>query len=227
MPTFEQLFTEHVGAALGRQLALADVLGDRDWHLDLGSGRATFGRDLTFSVQLLGTEATEDQTWLWAWANEESALPPALLRVAGELRALGERQRIELLAAPSFPTVAITGHEIAMVASGLAGGLPYYRGPYEGGAVFFVLENGPPAIWGPYGTERVVTVLMQAISGFALDHRAMSRAFLGTQHFRIQESADRWTAQAGDGRQLEIAFDGLGRIANVTALAGAHLPGGS
>jgi hypothetical protein len=221
MTTFESLFTEHVGASLGRQLALADLLGGRSWGLYLSTGRATFGGDLSFPVQLLGTEADGDRTWLWAWANVQSGLPPALVRASNELRELGERRGIALLTSRSFSTREVSGHQVAMVASGLRGNLPYYRGPYDGGALFFLLESAPASLRGPYETQRVVNVLMKAISDFPLDHRAMSRAFLQSQEFHVQEGdGSTWDAQAPDGRALRLRFDAHGRIAQASARLG-------
>ncbi|MEE3919567.1 hypothetical protein V2I01_18075 [Micromonospora sp. BRA006-A] len=73
-------------------MALADLLGERDWQLDVPDGIATFGTDLRYRVQLLGTESHLDGTWLWAWANEASNIPPSVLHLAGWLREYGHRQ---------------------------------------------------------------------------------------------------------------------------------------
>ena len=58
--------TSGIGAAFARQLALAEHIGERDWQIDLTEGVATFGDDLRYQVQLLGTESHLDNTWLWA-----------------------------------------------------------------------------------------------------------------------------------------------------------------
>jgi hypothetical protein len=80
---FDDLFAQHVATAMARQVALADLIGERNWSVDLSAGHATFGDDLRFAIQLLGTESQGDGTWLWAWANAESNLPPALLHLCG------------------------------------------------------------------------------------------------------------------------------------------------
>jgi hypothetical protein len=220
MPTFDELFTEHVGAALGRQLALSEILGDRSWRLDLATGHARFGMDLSFPAQVIGTESETEGTWLWAWANPHSRLPLTMLRRANALRELGERRGIPFLKTRSFSTDEVTAEQTAIVASGLCGHLPYYRGAYPGGAVFFILEEPPPAIQGPYDARRIASVLLEAISNFPIDHRAMSRAFLESQRFRLSDDEGCWTSQAPDGRMLKITFDPRGRIANVAARVG-------
>jgi hypothetical protein len=74
LATFTDAFARHVASATARQLALGDVLEDRPWTVDIRAGTATFG-ELMFPIQLLGTEAEGDNSWLWAWANEGSSLP--------------------------------------------------------------------------------------------------------------------------------------------------------
>jgi hypothetical protein len=51
-------------------MALSDLIGERGWQLDLTSGTVTFGDDLRYHIQILGTERHDDGTWLWAWASE-------------------------------------------------------------------------------------------------------------------------------------------------------------
>ncbi len=227
MPTFDELFTEHVGAALGRQLVLSDLLGERSWRLDLAAGRLRFGPDLSFATQVLGTESSADGSWLWAWANPHSRWPLTMLRRANALRALGARRNVAFLKTRSFSTSDIPAEQVAIVASGLCGHLPYYRGVHRGGATFFVLEDPPPAIQGPYDARRIASVLLEAISNFPLDHRAMSRAFLESQRFRPSGADGAWMSEAPDGRSLKITFDPRGRIANVAAPVGRSAEAGS
>jgi hypothetical protein len=45
------------------------------------------------------------------------------------------------LATPAFSLIEWSGHQIAMVCTGLLGAAPYYRGPYDGGALYFAVEG--------------------------------------------------------------------------------------
>jgi hypothetical protein len=164
---FEDLFSRHVFMAMARQTALADLIGERDWSVDLGAGAVTFGTDLRFPIQLLGSESHGDGTWLWAWANEASNLPPALLQLCGWMRGYGQNAGIPELTEATFPLDRADGHRLALLASGLTG-RPYYRGPYDGGALFFHLDDVPQQEVTP---ERAVTVISQTISAFPIDHR--------------------------------------------------------
>ena len=139
LTNFADDFARLVGSATARQLALGELLGDRPWQVDLEKGTAAFS-ELVFPIQLLGTEAEGDNTWLWAWANEASSLPESILMSSRQLRALGTTRGPDLLATPSFPLERISGHQLAMVCTGLLETGPYYRGPYDGGALYFTIR---------------------------------------------------------------------------------------
>ncbi|MEV0131583.1 DUF6882 domain-containing protein [Dactylosporangium sp. NPDC050688] len=215
MPSFDQLFAEHVATGLARQLALGDLIGDRGWQLDLGTGTVTFGDDLRYHIQLLGTESHGDGTWLWAWANEASNLPPALLRLCGWLRDHGHREGIAELTDPTFPLDRADGHRLALVASGLTGRC-YYRGPYPGGAVFFHLDDAPPQITAPVRPERALSVLGQMLQSFPVDHRVAVESFLHQQSWRVEAAPAALVAHHPEGSTLRVDFDTLGRVSNMS-----------
>lgn len=215
MPSFDQLFAEHVATGLARQLALGDLIEDRGWQLDLGTGTVTFGDDLRYQIQLLGTESHGDGTWLWAWANEASNLPPALLRLCGWLRDHGRREGIAELTEPTFPLDRADGHRLALLASGLTGRC-YYRGPYPGGALFFHLDDAPPEITAPVLPERALSVLGQVIQTFPVDHRVAVESFLRQQSWRVEAAPAALLAQHASGSTLQVDFDTLGRVSNMS-----------
>jgi hypothetical protein len=218
---FQDLFTQYAATGVSRQLALADLLGDRDWELDLTAGTVTFGTDLTYPIQLLGTESEADGTWLWAWANEESNLPPALLQLCGWLREYGRRAALPELSEPTFPLDRADGHRLALLASGLTGRC-YYRGPYEGGAVFFHLENLPAEVLAPVSAERALTALGQVIQSFPVDHRSAAVAFLHQQGWQVEPGNEVVVGRHPDGSDIRLEFDRQGRISQLAGQARAH-----
>ncbi|MET7142608.1 hypothetical protein M3S04_12600 [Xanthomonas sp. PPL139] len=209
-PHFRAALARHVGSAYARQLALADVLAERGWHVDLGEGRVRFGEDLSFPMQLLGTAAEASASWLWAWANTASQLPPALLADATALRAHGEREGIAELAAPSSALGEDGGHHIALLAGALRGRC-YYRAPYDGGALFFLLDDVPAAVFAPCDDARVLRLLGELPMQFALDHRAMSEGFLTDQGYALQCAAAQTVATRGNAR-IVLEFDAQERL---------------
>ncbi len=118
MTRFSELFSALAGTAMARQIALAEFLDERSWAVDLETGSVTFGDDLTYPVQLLGTESHLNDTWLWAWANP-SELPTPLLEAAQQLREYGQQQKISELTTNTFKLEVADGHRLAMLATGL------------------------------------------------------------------------------------------------------------
>jgi hypothetical protein len=216
VPTFSDVFATQVATALARQLALADLIGDRDWQVDLAAGTARFGTDLTYPIQLLGTEGYADGTWLWAWANGESDIQPVQLHLCGWIREYGRQNGIPELTEPGFPLQRADGHRLALLASGLTG-RAYYRGPYDGGALFFHLENLPEQVLAPAPPERALTVLGQVIQSFEVDHRTMVPAFLRQQGWQVEAAPRLVIGRHPGGSDARIEFDELGRISQLRA----------
>ncbi|KAB7779747.1 MULTISPECIES: DUF6882 domain-containing protein [Xanthomonas] len=212
-PAFQAALARHIGSAYARQLALADVLAERRWQMDLGEGQVYFGEDLQFPIQLLGTAAEASASWLWAWANTASNLPPALLADANALRAHGEREGIAELAAPSSALGEDGGHQIALLAGALRGRC-YYRAPYDGGALFFLLEDVPAAVFAPCDDARVLRLLGELPMQFELDHRAMTDGFLADQGYALQRDAAQTVATRGNTR-IVLAFDAQARLTGI------------
>jgi hypothetical protein len=208
--------SHHVASALGRQFAFADYLGERSWSVDIGSGAVTFGNDLTFPIQLLGTESHGNGTWLWAWANTQSNLPPDLLRAVEWIRDYGRDQGVSELTDRSFPLATADGHKLSLLAAGLTG-CGYYRGPYEGGALFFLVEGLPATVLAPVPPVRVIRVLTEALQAYELDHRVVVESFLSQQGFALSSDAATTAASHANGSRLQVAFDGHGRVARFDA----------
>jgi len=217
-PAFQALLARHIGSAFARQMALADLLGERGWRLDLAEGIAHFGDDLHFPVQLLGSAAEDSASWLWAWANTASNLPQNLLVAANALRERGERDGPAELATASLP-LDDEGHTIALLAAALSARC-YYRGPYRGGALFFLLDDVPAAVFAPCDDPRVLRLLGQLVAQFPLDHRAMTEGFLDDQGYALQREPGQTVATRG-GSRITLGFDALDRL---TQLQGSLAP---
>jgi hypothetical protein len=215
---FDDIFVRCAASATARQLGLDDLLGERSWAVDIGAGTATFD-ELTYSIQLLGTEAERDHSWLWAWANEASGLPDLVLKGSRRLRAFGAEGGIGMFTTRTFSLGKLTGHQIAMVCSALLGDVPYYRGPYDGGALYFTLEG---VHLPPINGARIGTVLSQVITTFELDHRVATQSFLSDLGYSVTASPTRLEASGPSGTAIRVDFDGLGRLTNLLLSDASH-----
>ncbi len=223
--TFPELVDQYIGVSVRKQLALSDFLGKHSWQLDLSAGTVDFGKPGIFGkrrvypIQVLGSVAEKSGTWLWAWANVESNIPPSCLRVAERVKAFGASEGITELTTPELPASAEKGHLIAAISSGIADANCYYRGPYAGGAVFFLVFDMPIAQAPLTSTVRIANILTQVISQISVNHRAMARAFLKAEGFEISDEGAGLSANAPDGRYLELRFDDHGRISGIETRA--------
>ena len=222
MTTFQTLFEEHAAASLDKQWALSEVIGDAGWQLDLDTGTISFGPTLTFPIQILGTESEYSNTWLWSWANTESNLPPRLIQASLQLRELGTAERIAEFADAQLDLEQIGGHQIALAAAGICQSDCYYRGPYEGGAVYVLIDAPIVGQQRKDSPVRVINVFNQLISTFALDHRRALTAFLRQKGYTLTETKTDIEATAPDRSSLRATFDQRGRLVEMnTTMQGA------
>jgi len=218
-PEFETLYHRHILTSFEKQLRLADVVGGRSWSFSMDDGLLTFEDDgkaepIAFTVQLLGTAADHDSTWLWSWANAASQIPPPLTQDAQHLRGSD--------AAPEFATSTFVldldnadDHRMALTSTGLLTADAYYRGPYNGGAAFFLLRDERLRLPPPEGA-RSITTISQAISSLAIvDHRAAITAYFNARGFQPRADGDKAVVATMAGGELRVEFDMQGRLADL------------
>ena len=206
---FEERLQNCSCAALTRQRAFGEYLSGRNWNVDLALGIVKFGEDLVFPIQLLGSFSDLSGTWMWAWENPGSdRWNKKCLEGVNKLKLLGDIFEI-----PTFELENITGHEIAMVCSNLLGDIPYYRGPYENGALFFLVLDIPKDFNVQISTLTCVNTIMNTIANsFITNHKAMAQSFLKSQNFQIEEDFYQHIIKGKRGEEeilLEFNEDGF------------------
>lgn len=144
MATFRDLFLEHVGPVLERQLDLGDRIGPCDFHLDMPAGTIAFdtpGEALTVPMQVLGTEAETASLWIAAWSLDPKRMPAPLAEASRKLKAIGEKEKCPELANGRLSLDEIDGEKYCIVACGLLKAPGYYRAPFKGGPMFILLQD--------------------------------------------------------------------------------------
>src|SRR3989442_1317459 len=96
------LFSRSALSSFHKQIYLNELVGAFRWHFDVATGIVSFGKDLYWHAQILGTESYETNTWLWAWANTGSNLPPALIQASLQMKQLGKQKKIRELTEPQI-----------------------------------------------------------------------------------------------------------------------------
>jgi hypothetical protein len=219
--SFEDLLERYAAVAFEKQRALADLLGEHNWQVDIPTGQMTFSRAdssrVVCDVQLLGTESYESNTWLWAWANTQSNLPAQVLVRAEELRGLGGQQGLEVLTTPSIDLEGRNAHELAMIASGLCNADAYYRGDYGAGALYCLLTLPQLRLRPPVSALEITMVMTQLIAGISLNHRRTFLHYLNAKGLHAEESSGAVRATLPSGGTVNATFDDLGRLTEMRA----------
>ncbi len=222
---FGHLLVEYAAAAFDKQLRIADFLGEGwSWQLDTTSGVLTItqkgGGKILMPVQILGSESQHAGTWLWSWANEESALPPKMVAAALALRRFGETNGIREFTEPEIPVDYLPGDVISMVGVGLSDSCGYFRGPYDGGAVFLLIEQIPGMTEPPHPVARISTVFPQVLSALPIpNHEKAFDSYVRYYHFETRSEPGCVIATHAQFGELIGEFDELHRMTNLKGTA--------
>lgn len=212
MTKFQELFSQHIASSSLKQQNLSAFLGDHNWNVNLETGKADFGKGRIYPIQIVGTESEVNGKWLWGWANEGSDIPANLLTCATSLKALGINEGIEELAESQIELNEVDGHMLAMVTCGVCNADAYYRGPYDGGALFFTMQQMPLQNQQAASPVELINIMSAVISQFPVNHKIMAQSFLNQQGYSLAESEGKIVASAANGNDITVGFDELGRI---------------
>jgi hypothetical protein len=212
--TEQELLERYAALAYDKQNDLYEVIGDNSWNADTEAGTISFGPELVFPLQILGTFSASSQTWLWAWANAQSELPARLLAQAEQLRAYGEQHGIELLTASEFDATEQDLHLVGIIASGMFEASGYYLADYGQGIMVVTVESELIDQVPKNDFARIPHAFPQVISAFEMQHRPAFIHYLTQKGYAVTETADSVSAVV-DAGTLTATFDPLGRLANL------------
>lgn len=218
---FQSLFHEYGAVSFAKQVRLLERVGELDWDLDLDTGILSFEGRCQFPVQLLGTESEQSGTWLWAWANPSIA-DPAVLKQADQLRAYGEQYGVAEFTEAQIPLDRVNGHTLSLVASGLCSADAYYRGPYEGGAAYMLLQGPelrPQEELTPLGFIQAFTEFIRA---FAVQHHPALAGFARQCGWQCSGTAACLDCVSPRGQQIRATYDELGRVTGMQSVLSHH-----
>lgn len=215
---FGQLVAQHSLPALDKQLHLQDLVGEADWLLDQDAGTLTFGGQLACRAQILGSEAESDRTWLWAWAND--SLSSVMTESANAIRRYGEEHGLSEFTQPQLPTGGDASAEsLALTASMLTDADAYYRGPYDGGAVFVLLslpDDAPRQIEGDLlRAVRTLSVAPMALA-VGLDRASVDNYLRWIGLETVNDGAN-LIGRDRRGKSVSVEFDRLGRVSRISS----------
>ncbi|MBF9221315.1 DUF6882 domain-containing protein [Hymenobacter ruricola] len=214
----QELLERYAALAFDKQTDLYEVIGDNSWNVDMAAGTISFGPQLVFPIQVLGSFSHQSETWLWAWDNAQSDLPEPLLAQARQLRAYGEQHGIDLLTVNQFDATPNDLHAIGSIASGMFEASGYYLADYGQGILVVTVESEQIDQGAKHDFARVSTVFPQVIGVFEMRHRPAFIHYITQKGGTLSETADTVTATLGTST-LTAHFDELGRLAKLQGTA--------
>ncbi len=211
----EQDLLEKYGAiVLEKQLDFADLIGEYPWSVDMKKGEISFTEDLTFNFQIMGTFSHSSETWLWAWANEQSGIPEPLLEQALKLKKYGEEHNIDLLTLSDFDFSQEELHLMGTIAAGLFDNDAYYVADYGQGAMLVTINDDKIKNARKDSPQRVLTVFPQFISQFDVNHKNAFENYLMLKGYEVYETENAVKASK-NGNEITTEFDKLSRLTNL------------
>ncbi|MEK6698686.1 MAG: DUF6882 domain-containing protein [Nitrospirota bacterium] len=219
MKKIYEYFEKYALLSLEKQEKLSTLIGEHTWEISPDSGAIRFNGEVEFPFQALGTESDNTLTWLWAWADEQTEIPERLLTSSRQCRDWGMAAGVEEFSSPSVDLNRADGHLIAMIASEVCRASCYYRGPYEGGAVFILLFGDAIDRQHPFDLKSLSRQFMNIISLYDFNHRNALLAYLRAKNLVFVEKGPLITAELASGEDLAAEFDDQGRLQSISGEA--------
>lgn len=213
--SLDHIYHYYVANVSDRQSRLARKIGDEDWTFDMATGTLTFGA-MTLSVQLLGTEAYGNKSWLWAWANTQSGIPERLTAHARAMHDYGEKHGVAEFVQPQLDLEDIDGHRLSVAGAGLMHANAYYRGPYEGGALYMLITDAQISQPRSDPMSRLSMRFAEAVSNFSVPrHRDALLGYAQTLGLTTTEPDPETVVVSGDSGTCTASFDERGRVTGI------------
>lgn len=207
----QELIERFGGNALDKQMDLGEVIGDNNWNVDMTKGEISFGPNLVFPIQVLGTFSHSSATWLWAWANTQSGLSESIMQQALQLKKYGEENNVDLLRNDQFAATKNDLHLIGLIASGMFAASGYYVADYGQGAMVVTVKSAQIDKTHKDNHHRILMVFPQLISLFEMNHRTAMTNYLSDKGYAISSNETQLTGKK-NAQTITAIFDELHRL---------------
>jgi hypothetical protein len=209
--TEQELIERYGGIAWEKQSALHDVIGNNSWNVDIKKGEISFGPDLNFPIQILGTFSHSSQSWLWAWANTKSGLSDTITKHSLQLKQYGEINGIGLLQNNEFDASKSDLHLIGMIASGMFDASGYYIADYGQGAMVVTIKSNQIDKNRKDNHHSILITFPQLISEFEMDHKSALTNYLSAKNYNVSDKGKSLSASK-NGNTITAEFDESSRL---------------
>ena len=193
----QDLFSKYGALALERQELLSDLIGNAEPELDIENGIVKF-YDIEFPIQLIGFLDPDEDTWSWAWDNEEIGFPEELIEEAKAIKAFGEEQKISQFCESVFKASFTEAHILTMTVSSIFDNDAYCAVNY-GGFVFFVTIESDDIK--PSDNPDVFAYIFNEFHRkFEVNHRKALSSYAALKGYPFKERDDFSLVKIGDDK---------------------------
>ncbi|MFT0213237.1 hypothetical protein VQ643_11640 [Pseudomonas sp. F1_0610] len=209
--TEQELIERFAVSGYDKQYNLSEVIGDRDWRVDLDTQKLYFAEDICFDIQVLGTFSHATSTWLWSWANTQWELPPALLEQALALKNFGEEHDIPIFTQDMQEIEQQQVHLLGMLSSGMLSNSCYYAADYGDGILLMTINDKSIDDADSDDCARISSVFSQTISLFEMNHRKAFAHYLRDKGFKVWKN----TLATKNNLSIQAEFDEFDRLTSL------------
>jgi len=225
------LYHRHVGMAFDRQMRFQAFLRKKlvggEWEYDTNTATLSFGK-VQFEAPILGSHASHNNSWLWAWSNKHLKLSVTNRALGDTVRALVHRLNVHALGAPAFalepllgPTLAQSAvHILGVFLVGELGYDAYQAFPNDGSTELVLIRDDRLKFVEKHPLVRIATQFTGVLGSMpVMDDKAALTAYAHDYGLTVTEGPNTLKITAGGKDELTATFDAEGHFTNFDGVA--------
>lgn len=213
--SFQTIFTKYGALALDKQESLSEIIGDNIGELNIEKGTISFGDELEFPIQIVGTLANETSKWHWAWDNQEVGLPENLVKESEDIKEIGEKYNIGQFTNNIFDADLFEGHLIAMTVSSIMKDAAYYAADL--GEIIFFITIQSDKIPINNSIERFINNYDKFQKEFDVKARLAFESYAKLRGYQYKEREEFSVAKMGESRVI-VGFTDRGNVTHIQTM---------
>ncbi|OQD59029.1 hypothetical protein MBBAR_6c01390 [Methanobrevibacter arboriphilus JCM 13429 = DSM 1125] len=213
--SFQTIFTKYGAIALDKQECFGEIIGDTIGNLNIDDGVISFGDDLEFPVQIIGTLSNENNKWHWAWDNEEVNFTENLIKESFDVKKIGEKYSIGQFITDVFDADLLESHLIAMTVSGIMDDDAYYAVDLGEITIFVTIKSDK--IQKDNSIERFINVYNKFQKEFDVKPRLAFEGYTKLRGYKYKERDEFSVAKIDESRVI-VGFSERGNVTHIQTL---------
>ena len=221
------LYHRHAATAFDRRARLTALVEQKaagaKWAYDVADAALSFGK-LKFEAPVVGSHATGNDSWLWAWSNRNLKLTITNRALGDLVRVTVHRLSVPALAHAGFSVEPLLGPELTKHTADVFGSVlvrelgydAHYITAEPGHRSAILVRDDRLTAAEKYPLHRVLTLVPKAVRALPRsDHRAALAAY--ARDYTLTVAEEPHALKIGDGKgELTATFDEHNRLLKLT-----------